>query len=169
MDPPRNIYSGGPVIRTRDGFIWGCTRCHGAIEYETNWAWKVVKCCFLLFFAKNAKNAYVRIDIATVPLYARTSSENEKNAPWRDAFFSFNERVRAYNGTVAIWIPVEAVLYLFLWHFWTTLLNTSYKHAYYYMIASLRVPLIFTSHFYIYQGLFLSKKLNHEKKLTGKP
>jgi hypothetical protein len=51
----------------------------------------------------------------------------------------------------------------------SVLLKTLYKHAFSYMIRSWRVPIIVTSHFYMYQSTFLSKKLSGKKKLTARP
>ena len=44
-----------------------------------------------------------------------------------------------------------------------------YKHAFFYMLRSWRVPLIVTRHFYTYQSFILSKKLITKNKLTGRP
>ena len=86
-------------------------------------------CFFYKFFSKIQKNASTRIDITIILLWARTSSENKKNAPWCGAFFLLSEEVLAYNGIIAISIRVEAFLVLFFWHFWKLLLNALYKHA----------------------------------------
>ena len=59
------------------------------------------------------KNASTRIDIAIIPLYVRTHSENQKCALIPGATFWFSECVRHYNGIVAILIRVAAFLVLF--------------------------------------------------------
>ena len=48
-------------------------------------------------------------------------------------------------------------------------LKHPYKSDIIYMIGSWRVVLTYTIAFYTYQSTFLSKKLNVEEKLTGRP
>ena len=60
-------------------------------------------------------------------------------------------------------------LVLFLTQIWKLKQKNLEKTGFLYMIWPLRVVLTYTIAFYTYQSTFLSKRLNVEEKLTGRP